>query len=105
MITITYLIPITGGQNLASQLADAAAARLNQGELAMLGLTIASESTTHVAPNIERTVQFNETPAFVERVGLPFTDAKRKAMVKGLFSYKLSLELKKHVGETIVLTP
>ncbi len=105
MIQITYSIPFTGGSNLATQVAEAQAAPLNQGELDLLGLTIASDNTSFnsTTQNIERVVQFNETPRFVEAIGLPFSTAKRKAAVKGLFNYKLTLETKKHVGETIAL--
>jgi len=103
MIQVTYTIPFTSCRNLASQLAEAQNAPLNQGELEFLGLTQASDNTTWGGATIDRVVQFNETPAFIQNVGLPFSDAKRKAMVKNLFTNKLTLSLKKAVSETIVL--
>jgi hypothetical protein len=103
MIQVTYSIPFTNGRNLATQEAEAQSAALNQGELALLGLTIASDLTAWDGSFIQRVVQFNETVEFLERVGNPVTPAKRLAFVKNLFSLKLALETKKPVTETIVL--
>ena len=105
MIQVTYDIPFTPGVNLATQTNQAAAVVLNQGELTLLGLTIAADNTAYnPGPGvIQRVVQFTEGPQAVAIVGLPVTNAKRKALVRGLFSYKLTLRLKKQVAEAIVL--
>lgn len=108
MITVTYSMVFAGGTNLATRVSDLQNAPLDQGELTVLGLTVASDVTSTIPDGsnvmIQRVVGFNETADFVARMGTPYTDAKRISAVTGLFGEKLSKHVQQQISEQIVLT-
>ncbi len=105
MIQITFTIPLSPGSNLATQLAEATNADLGLESLEVPGLTLVpgSDTTAYNGTNLVRTIQLTETADFIARMGLPFTDAKRKSAVAHMFDYRLTQLLRKTVSEVIQL--
>lgn len=105
MITITYAAKFGPGMPLAQQIAQMNAVPLNQGELDILFLTLASSATVWNATNqrIERTIELTETATFLADIVGPGgdEDAKREAAVTGLFDNKIAL----HIAKPVVQYP
>lgn len=108
MITIKYSTDFGPGLPLAAQLAKVAGVVLNQGELDILFLTLASDATAWNvgAQKIERTIELTETPTYLAEIVGPGGDQteKRKAPVRHLFDNKIGLQVSKTVAEAITLS-
>lgn len=108
MITITYAAKFGPGMPLAQQVAQMNAVVLNEGELDILFLTLASNVTAWnpTSQRIERTIELTETATFLADIVGPGgdEDAKREGAVTGLFNNKIALQIAKPVEQTIVLS-
>jgi hypothetical protein len=106
-ITVTYLADFSMGSNLETQLALMDFHPLNTGELTFMPLEISSDSTTWDSNlhKLKRVVTFTETPEYLKRLGLPLTDEKRMASIRGLFRGKIGARIGAPIEERIELHP